>query len=88
MAASLVVLYTNSSQSMAECVAALQPVLHHAPLSDSVETKVRCTCMSMAHSQCSITQSCVWSHLKARLNSANSVTLCNIHTTLVVGENY
>jgi len=40
MAAFLVVLYVTSSQSMAECIAALQPVLQEAPLSDLVEIKV------------------------------------------------
>ena len=40
MAAFLVVLYATSSQSTAECVAALQPVLQEAPLSDLVEIKV------------------------------------------------
>ena len=41
MAASLVVLYSTFSRSEAERVAALQPVLKHLPLTDSVETKVK-----------------------------------------------
>ena len=41
MAASLVVLYSAFSQSEAERVAALQPVLKHPPLTNSVEIKVR-----------------------------------------------
>ena len=41
MAASLVVLYSPFSRNETERVAALQLVLKHPPLTDSVETKVK-----------------------------------------------